>query len=99
MLVALVHAAIGVPVDSIVEDYARSDRPARLRRAIMATDPRPGDPDLGRSPDLIWTAPPEAMQQFVDGAVDRHGSLEGWVLGGGVSRQAVEAVRANLLTA
>ena len=44
MVIALVHAAIGVPIESIVEDYARWDGPTRRRRAVMDIDPRPVTP-------------------------------------------------------
>ena len=42
IVVALVQAAIGVPLDSIVEDYARSDAPTRLRRLGDDRQPAPG---------------------------------------------------------
>ena len=64
IVIGLVQAAIGVPLASIVEEYARSDAPTRLRRTAMIADPHPGDPDVATAPEMIWTAPPEA-----DGAV------------------------------
>ncbi len=35
IVVALIRAAIGVPLDSIVDDFARSDVPTRRRRSEM----------------------------------------------------------------
>ena len=51
IVVALVQAAIGVPLESIVEDYARSDGPTRQRRAAMIANPLPGDPAVASAPE------------------------------------------------
>jgi hypothetical protein len=64
----------------------------------MATDPRPGDPVLVDSEELIWTAPADAMQQFVAANLARHGSPEDWVRAIGVSRRTIGTLRAHLLT-
>ncbi len=98
IVVALIQAAIGVPLDSIVDDYARSDVPTRHRRAEMVEHPLPGDPDLAAASHLIWTAPAETMQLFATRAVDRFGSLEDWATGLGVSAGAVADLRRHLLT-
>lgn len=98
IVVALVQAAIGVPLDSVVEDYARSDVPTRLRRDLMVSHPLPGDPAVAASPELIWTAPGVAMELFATRAIDRYGSLEAWPLGLGVSSASVTRLRRHLLT-
>ena len=97
IVVALVQAAIGVPLESIVEDYERSDQPTRSRRVEMIRNPLPGDPDVARAPELIWTAPGLAMQLFASRAVERHGSLEAWPQALGVSDGAVRKLRHHLL--
>ena len=51
----------------------------------MIADPQPGDPDVATAPELIWTAPAEAMELFATRAVARHGSLEAWPRAIGVS--------------
>ncbi len=78
IVVALVQAAIGVPLDAIVEDYVRSDSPTRLRRIEMLANPLPDDPDVAAAPELIWTAPGEAMELFATGS-DRTVRLAGSV--------------------
>ena len=97
IVVALVQAAIGVPLDSIVEDYVRSDAPTRLRRLEMVANPLPDDPDVAAAPELIWTAPGEAMELFATRAIERFGSLDAWPVGLGVSPAAVAELRRHLL--
>ncbi len=98
IVVALIHAAIGVPLDSIVNDYARSDVPTRRRRSEMLTHPMAGDPDVAAAPPVIWTSPAETMELFATRAVERFGSLEAWPTGLGVSAGAVADLRRHLLT-
>lgn len=97
IVVALVQAAIGVPLESIVDEYARSDAPSRLRRAAMVADPRPGDPAVVTSSPFIWTAPAEAMRLFAVQAIERHGSLEAWPRALGVTAAHVTRLRQHLL--
>ncbi|MET0459817.1 MAG: tyrosine-protein phosphatase [Ilumatobacteraceae bacterium] len=97
IVVALVQAAIGVPLGSIVEEYVRSDGPTRRRRVAMIADPHPGDPDVANATELIWTAPAQTMELFATRAVARHGSLEAWPRAIGVSDRALHALRDHLL--
>ena len=98
IVVALIQAAIGVPLDSIVDDYARSDVPTRRRRSEMLARPVAGDPDVVTASDVIWTAPAETMELFATSAVERFGSLEDWPTGLGVSAGAVAELRGHLLS-
>ncbi len=97
LAVALIQAAIGVELEAIVTDFAKSNDPAIRRREAMIADPRPGDPPVHRSPPAMWTAPPEGIRIVLDAAVAEFGSLEKWPLGVGVSSAAVEQLRAGLL--
>jgi hypothetical protein len=97
IVVALIQAALSVPLAAIVEEYARSDEPTRQRRAEMIADPHPGDPDVAAAPEMIWTAPAEAMELFAARAVTRHGSLEAWPLAIGIPGRTVSALREHLL--
>ena len=63
----------------------------------MIADPLPGDPDVAAAPELIWTAPAEAMALFATRGVERSGSLEAWPLSLGVSADAVAALRTHLV--
>jgi protein-tyrosine phosphatase len=97
IVVALIQAALSVSLASIVEEYSRSDEPTRQRRVEMIAHPHPGDPDVAAAPEMIWTAPAEAMEIFATRAIARHGSLEVWPLAIGVPDQTVKALREYLL--
>ncbi len=79
LLLALVQAAIGVPADSIVVDYARSHHPGRRRRAWMLAEPWPDDPDTSHVPEFLFSAPAETMRMLLDRMVAEHGSLDDWI--------------------
>jgi protein-tyrosine phosphatase len=98
LVVALIQAAIGVTVDSIIAEYALSDVPTQRRRDAMISRPMSGDPPVGRSPALLWSAPAEAMTMFAQGVIDRHGSMAAWPAALGVSPPTIERLRARLLT-
>jgi protein-tyrosine phosphatase len=97
LAIALIQAAIGVPLDCIADDFARSDAPSRRRRAAMLESPVKGDPPVARSPEFMWTAPREAMYLLASRAVETYGSLQAWPIGIGVSPDAVEKLRMGLI--
>jgi protein-tyrosine phosphatase len=99
ILVALIQAAIGVPLESIVEEYALSDQPTRARRQELVANPMSDDPPVARSPEFLWTAPAETMALFAGRAVDMYGSLEAWPVGLGVPEDAVARLKGGLLRA
>jgi len=78
IIVALVQAAIGVPAESIADDYARSHEPARRRREWLLAEPLHDDPPIHRSPAYMFSAPRRSMEILVTRALDRHGSLLDW---------------------
>jgi protein-tyrosine phosphatase len=97
LAIALIQAAIGVEAEAIVADFAKSDQPARRRRAAMIADPRPGDPPVHRSPAAMWTAPPDAIRIVLDTAIGELGSLQRWPVELGIAPEVVEQLRAGLL--
>ena len=85
LVVALIQAAIGVTLESIIAEYALSDEPTQRRRKAMISSPLSGDPPVGHLPKLLWTAPAEAMA-LVRRADRRAPRLDRGVAGGlGVS--------------
>lgn len=97
LVVAFIQAAIGVSLESIADDYARSDDPSRRRRAAMLESPTTGDPPVARSPELMWTAPRQAMRLLAVEAVDEFGSLQSWPRRLGVSEKAIRQLQTGLL--
>ena len=97
LVVAMIQAAIGVPLESIADDFTRSDGPARRRRAAMIEAPVVGDPPVARSPEFLWTAPRESMRLLGMKAIEEFGSLESWPRGLGVSQAAIDRLRVGLL--
>jgi protein-tyrosine phosphatase len=97
LVVALIQAAIGVSLDSIADDFYRSDAPSRRRRLAMIESPTKGDPPVARAPEFLWTSPREAMYLLASGAIEKFGSLPAWPLALGVSPGAVEKLRKGLL--
>lgn len=97
LVVALIQAALGVPRDSIVAEYALSDEPTQRRRKAMISSPLSDDPPVHRSPALLWTAPAEAMAVFADRVVELHGSLAAWPAAIGLSEATVDQLRERLL--
>jgi len=98
LVVALIQGALGVTLESVVEEYALSDDPTRRRRAMMIADPLVGDPPVHRSPELLWTAPAEVMALYTRRIVDRYGSLTAWAAGLGVSPATVDQLRGRLIS-
>lgn len=97
LIIAIIHAAIGVRPDDIVADYVRSDAPARRRRAAMIERPLDDDPPVARLPENLFRASAETMELVLDRAVEQHGSLGGWVATFPTAPSTVERLRANLI--
>jgi protein-tyrosine phosphatase len=98
LLTALVQAAVGVPVGGIAAEYARSDGPARRRRAWMIAEPLADDPPIAAAPEFLFTAPEAAMTELLERVVTRHGSLDGWVRRFPIAPETVDRLRSGLLT-
>jgi protein-tyrosine phosphatase len=99
LVVALIQAAIGVTVESIVAEYALSDVPTQRRREAMIATPLSGDPPVGRSPVLLWSAPAEVMTLFARRITELHGSMAAWPAALGVSPPTIDCLRERLLAA
>lgn len=97
LVVALIQAALGVSVDSIADDFYRSDAPSRRRRAAMLASPVTGDPPVAKSPEFLWTSPRESMYLLASGAIEKFGSLEAWPLALGVPAATIDKLRIGLL--
>ena len=97
LVIALVHAAIGVRPDDIVADYVRSDEPSQRRRAAMMRSPLADDPPIARLPEPLFRAQAETIELLLDNVVDRHGSLDAWVASFPLAPTTVVRLRAELI--
>jgi hypothetical protein len=99
LVVALIQAAIGVTLESIVAEYALSDVPTQRRREAMISSPLSGDPPIGRSPALLWSAPAEVMTLFAQRVTELYGSMVAWPAALGVTPPTIDRLRGRLLVA
>ncbi|MGZ4688966.1 MAG: tyrosine-protein phosphatase [Acidimicrobiia bacterium] len=96
ILSAIVLGLLGVPDETIVDDYALSG-PAMIRFVdhLQRTYPDARE-RLDRIAPAMVTADPQAMQRFIAGLRAAHGSFEGYADDLGMA-PAVPYLRANLL--
>ena len=97
LMIALIHAAIGVRAPDIVADYTRSDGPAHRRRSAMIADPLDDDPPVSRLPETLFRAPAETIELVLDRAVTEHGSLARWVGSFPIAPTTIDRLRASLV--
>ena len=97
IVTALLLDLLGVDHDTIVADYhvtAANMAPIleRIRAAHVYQDN-----GLATAPMWIFDAPPEAMREFLRHVSDQYGGAEGYAVAKGMSPEAVERLRAELL--
>lgn len=97
IVVALVQAAIGVPVESIADDYHRSHAPALHRRQWLMSEPLPEDLPIHRAPAFLFSAPRQTMELLLERALAEHGTLVDWFDSFPTPPATVERLRAGLL--
>ncbi len=97
VLVAVLLALLGIPDETIAEDYALS---ARAMDALLGRllERLPGHEEEIRSvATTMFSATPANIRALLDGLRSEHGSVEGYVAAHGAGDEAVEALRAGLL--
>jgi len=97
LMIALIHAAIGVSAHDIVADYVRSDGPAHRRRSAMIANPLDDDPPIARLPETLFRAPAEAIELVLDRAATEHGSLADWVASFPIATTTIDRLRVSLV--
>ena len=97
VLVALLLDLLGVAREQIVADYAATteNMPAVLAR-IRSSSFFQGN-GLAAAPAWIFESTPETMRDFLSWLDDEHGGTERWATDHGLSPDAVQRLRANLL--
>lgn len=99
VVVALLLRALGIPADSVIEDYALSS----VARAPTIAWARRHAPDLAEEllsmPTWLANAAPENMRALLDHLDEQFGSPLGYLATIGVDDAIVEALRTRLLEA
>lgn len=97
---ALVLALLGVPRDTIAQDFNMTERAVDLRKAL-GSGPRKGyegfakiDPEVGK---VISGAHPGWILALLDAVEEQCGSVEGYARDMGLSAADLQAMRAHLL--
>lgn len=97
---ALVLALLGVPRDTIAQDFNMTERAVDLRKAL-GSGPRKGyegfakiDPEVGK---VISGAHPGWILALLDAVEEQCGSVEGYARDMGLSAGDLQAMRAHLL--
>jgi len=97
VLAAIVLGLLGVDDAVIAHDYSLSGLGmTRFRAWFEATFPEAVE-RMANQPDAFMDAPEEAMQRFLTGVRDRHGSIRDYVAEIGVPDAVVGELQANLL--
>ena len=97
IVAALVLALVGVPDETIAEDYALSGR-FLFKRHLERPDPRDASAGVQTWQDYQrGNCPHEAMLQKLAHAADTYGGAESYLLGGGMTRPQIDALREALV--
>ncbi|MFY1633404.1 tyrosine-protein phosphatase [Solwaraspora sp. WMMB335] len=91
---AMALSLLGVRDSVIAEDYALSTAGSERLLAWLKT--RQGDKQLVPVP--YFSCPAEAMQTFLTELRQRHGSVENYLRGAGLSSERIDALREHLLS-
>ncbi|WP_430633447.1 tyrosine-protein phosphatase [Zafaria sp. Z1313] len=99
---AVVHLAAGHEPEDIVGDYARTSAAlpqilSALHGLYVRTHPGEELPAFAAdAPPVILTAPAEAMEVFLERFLDRHGTVEDYLLSAGLDRPALARLQHEL---
>ncbi len=97
VLVAVILGLLGVPDETIAEDYALSASAmgALLARLLERLPER--EEEIRSVATTMFSATPANIRALLDGLREEHGSIEGYASAHGVDRDVVAALRAHLL--
>lgn len=99
LLSMMILGVLGVPRESIVEDFALTGAAlARLRAWLAATHPEAIE-RMNAHPSHFFSSNPRAMERLLDDIEESHGGVAGLVSEIGVRRQTVDALRARMVVA
>lgn len=96
MIIALALGAVGVPLETLVADYALTEIYLRGLIPEMIAEAVADGYDSERYRRMLET-PPEAMRQALSWAIQRYGSIPDYLLAIGITQAELAALRAQLL--
>ncbi len=98
LLTALLLSVLGVPNDTIVEDYGRSSAATAVQVSWLWSLGRPGGEATEEDIAIgVWSARPETMRTTLDWLRAEHGGAESYLLAAGLDRAALDQLRDALL--
>ena len=104
---ALLLTAVGVPRETVVDDYALTEKlvppaagaakaPAPVGGAVPAASPLSQLPEESRR--ALWRSDPQYIQSALDSMQHEYGSIDAYLERGlGLSRREIRAVRTNMV--
>ncbi|MEU9480452.1 tyrosine-protein phosphatase [Streptomyces sp. NPDC048191] len=99
VLAALVLRLLGVPVETIADDYALSDEAtARWEASLEAGNEDDTQTTWAYVPPAMLVAPPANMLLFLQRLDVEYGSVQGFATHIGIGRESVERLRQALLS-
>ena len=97
MLAAVLLSVLGVSDDDIAADYALSRAAMREMSEWVRTERPESYETMAAQPPAFLDAPPLAMRRFLALARSTYGSSADYVVGAGLARERLDALRAALL--
>jgi protein-tyrosine phosphatase len=98
VVAALTLSLLGVPDETIVQDYALSTNATEKLIAWLKVEYPDKIVEIESQPTAFMSSPAEAMHLFLADLRERHGSVERYAESVGVAPDTITALRANLLT-
>ncbi len=96
MIIALLLGAVGVPLDTLVSDYALTDVHYRPLIPELLAEAIAGGYDVARYKRMLET-PPEAMRSALQWLVDTFGGIPGYLRAVGVTDSELQSLCDRLL--
>lgn len=97
IVAAILLASLGVPDETIVTDYALSDRALEPWLTWAKVNDTKVAADIEALPNSLLTASPQSLIFLLEGVRSSYGSIEKYLVGIGVGADVVGALRSRLL--
>jgi protein tyrosine/serine phosphatase len=95
---ALTLSLLGVPDETITQDYALSTNATQKLIAWLKVEYPDRIAEIESQPTSFMSSPAEAMHLFLADLREHHGSVERYAESVGVEPETIDGLRTNLLT-